>query len=311
MDKKHLMNDVLPDVPFIAVFGSSHTYGSCKMNDMNMIDLDRKDIWASKIGDKFQLPVINFGYPGVTNQILIQQLLDFVVLEKSKNCVFVIIEVRMGERVFMLSNDIATPLLESEIIDDIYSELMYGKHMREIFSDLKIGSKTISMHYLTRIPAMLTKDKNKSIENVLNAKMYANKDVIPSNLIDSIEIFKNLYIEYKFGYAGQYIEDFNNIKVMKSVLDLSGIKSFWFCFDNVYSGHIGREEYEFLIEKYEQTGTCNIFDHEIKSLRDGATKSYVNEVGTFPPTCDCGHYTSEFHTWVAEKVYEEIKDIMC
>ena len=92
------LNKGLPDQPFIAVFGTSHTYGTCKKGDQ--IVLKESDIWYSVLAKRMGMPVVSFAIPGNSNPRMQMQLMDFLEMENSKYCKHVFCEIRLSDGEF-------------------------------------------------------------------------------------------------------------------------------------------------------------------------------------------------------------------
>jgi hypothetical protein len=298
------IDDHLPDIPFIAFFGSSHTYGWCEMNGKE--ELDDSQIWATILAKKLNVPFVNFGTPGVVNEETIQQIMDFIAAPKSKNCLFAFLEIRMAERTISLSNDLMFDDFGSLPVKTIHSQLIESREIRKSYKHFR---NTGSRAFVTRFPLVDDpKKKHKQIENVLRSAICTGDKVIPTDLIKFVERRRDVYIEGSTGQIEPYYDDFNRIRTMTTLLSLHGINSRWFCWDSVLHGKAKELSYQWLKEKLSLVN--NAIDNEIKSLSRGATTEYYKIFNELPPRCDCGHTTSEFHSWIADMIYEEVKDIL-
>lgn len=297
----------LPDVPFIAVFGTSHSYGSCQFDGKT--EIEENEIWATVVGKQLGYPVVNFGTPGISNFTIIQQILDFLNIENSKNCVLALLEVRQRERLFILSADVGNPAFKI-LKHNFQPELVSGKYYRMSDKFKNTHSISILQKVDTSIPVFNDVSKNEEVyERILRARTFIEDEIIPNSILTSLNTRAAFEREFNIGSISQQSRDLYHIRTMVDILKLRNIPSKWFTMDLFIGKKDENEkEYDTLLEKF---GNISEFSNNVVgSLKYGAYHMYEKEKKQTPPICDCGHYRPDFHQWVATKVYKEVKDII-
>lgn len=159
-----IMNEVLPDTKFIAVFGSSHSFGSCRKDKAFM--LDDNQVWIDNLAQQMGIPVINCSLPGSSNDQLIDMITTFLELPRCKKyCQHIIMEARFCESATDISKDRAhKSLFPDNIYDEelwqekfnLNEELLISKHfVKKLFHDNLSNRKVVNAqgwHFNSEMP---------------------------------------------------------------------------------------------------------------------------------------------------------------
>ena len=304
------LNDSLPDTDFIAVFGTSHTYGACRKDNIKQTVISDHDIWSSIVGRHLGMPVVNFALEGNVNTVILSQIIDFLKLPKSKLCKRVFLEIRLGERVIRMSSDLAggPPHSVHETIPKL-SDLSLSKHGQKTFSDYSSGIARIrsSNHrYIWRLGIPYDAETFiKKLKSTLVAPGFWETDEdIPPLFIKRINEYKDMMMEMYFGQDIHYIDDWGFIQTMITLLKAHDIECLWFCWDGIAVKN--KDHYTALLDAYDQT--MDIKKYMVKDMTWGATITHKDENdGKVMHLCDCLHRDENFHQWVAHKICTQIE----
>jgi len=304
------LNDSLPDTDFIAVFGTSHTYGACLKNNIDQKVVANHDIWINIVGKYLGMPVVNFALEGNVNTVILSQIIDFLKLPKSKLCKRVFLEIRLGELVIRMSSDIAggPPYSENETLPKI-SDLSVSKHSQDTFSGYYPGVARVrssNHHYIWRLGIPHdTEIFNRKLKSTLVAPGYWETDEdIPPLFIKRINEYKDMMMEMYFGQDIHYIDDWGFIQTMITLLKARDIECLWFCWDGVPVK--SSDHYTTLLDAYDQT--MDIKKYMVKDMQWGAAIAHRDENdGKVMHLCDCDHRDENFHRWIAHKICTQIE----
>jgi hypothetical protein len=305
------LNDLLPDTDFIAVFGTSHTYGACRKDSINQTVIADHDIWINIVGEHLGMPVVNFALEGNVNTVILSQVIDFLKLPKSKLCKRVFLEVRVGERVIRMSSDIAGgPPYNYKDVQTLpkISDLSVSKYIQNKFPTYGRGisrTRSNNHNYIWRLGVPADAETfNKKLKSTLVAPGFWKTDEdIPTLFIKRINEYKDIMTEMYFGHDIQYIDDWSHIQIMITLLKTHGIDCLWFCWDGVSAK--SRNKYAALLDTYDQT--MDIKKYMVKDMTWGASTAHEDETGDTLHLCDCGHRDENFHQWIAHKIYTQIE----
>ncbi len=331
-----VVNDSLPAEPFIAVFGSSNTYGSCKRDEDGTNIIARHMTYVGQLASKLNMPVINLGVPGVINTELIQLICEFLYLPKVKqHCKHIIAEVRYCESTTMLSPDCfgksyGEPYFKwwlNEVNEKLTSQLLRTRDIEcALFLDkvatldpsmldndgfLKKNTKNFKNKYskmfvinelAKRIPR-ITKFDHSNLTNMFSIPVKPfGPDRTQISACHSLADLNNIYNKS----VAHLMDDLVKIFSMQAVVNASGIEFNWFTWPaKQYLSELGTDnKKEFLSRVHHQF--YRLFESEFKAFEHGAAAGYLYETGELPDQCECGHNTEILHTWIAEKIVLEL-----
>jgi len=286
------LNLRLPDRPFIAFFGSSHTYGQCKRGDGWAIDEDK--VYANILGKKFGLPIVNFSIPGNYNLRIQQQVLDFLELSRSSHCVKVIIEVRLADHSYYFGRDI--------FVDDFYTE----PNNPELAGGSEFWYKTFWDNMYTNYVRSKDNDYSYLNERISNLKRQSGYQPIDAEL-DTLKELSKTFTLTRFCSVQQLLEDLYTIRVLQRLCRLANIPFHWFCWDERTSYLLDQK----LVNHIEEVFRKNTKIYEDQLLYPNMKNIIKNEKGyqfIEENRCVCGHLDETVHEWLADKLYNELND---
>ena len=326
-DQEHAYyNDLLPQEPFIAVFGSSHSYGSCKWTDSKGTvhkRLPDGHSWTEKLQAESGYPVVNFSKPGIDNLTMQMMITEFFRLPRSANCIHVISEIRFNELTLSFSHDVpikfghqvghqvrpalmpaanfgalAGSKLATSITDNISFKGGYNPTVNYI------GDSTIARFPVTK--------QGKSLETILKTQAGDIVNIAGQPASDAIAEYSKLHTLLKFHTLNHYMESSISVLGIQETVIGRGIPFNWFCWDLKIRGpiikHIKQELYNVIDTKYPY-----LTQYEIPHSRNGMVDAYLHEEGGDNskleelPQCECGHYKEPVHTFVKDRVINLIK----
>jgi len=299
------LNKQLPEEKFIAVFGTSHTSGNCVRGDK--ISLEKSDFWTTHVGDVMGTPVINFSVSGNDNPNMIQQMIDFLLLPGSSNCIQVVCETRLAQPAFRISRDLLNDFTDLRR-NAFEQQLTSGYDWNDPdITQVKYKRNTVDDKLMLRLPNSLLKmgfDYLKNYVTKLNpSQRYDIDPEVFDKIVEQIEQFdKHTIVTMKL-----VIEDYQQIKTMASLCKLRGVKFNWFCWDD--HSLISNKDVDYRVVKRAFIQTSDIFDSEISGLEESAIRKFKDSINSTDVTkykCECGHYTEEVHQFIADAVLESI-----
>jgi hypothetical protein len=308
IDRRIPIQEIIDKVPkgdYIAVFGTSHSYGKCERGE-DAVDgtiLDEDDMWAFRLGKKMGLEVFNVSTPGNYNVNLVRQMIDFYELPDDviARCKLVIAEPRVGDTAGIMCTDlIEEPNVSSGMLNSTmtnsYAFLQLGKQQYNWETTLyaqfinPIQQKRLSTHEYARI----------LIDNVGN---YDGPP--PPSVLDNVANYIDNHLHASAVSIAPTLRDFDNIRIMKQLAKMAKIPFMWFCFDS--HDVLDKSESYFCERIYQETST--IFDARVPKLQLGVVLEYEMKYSfekLEEEKCDCGHYGETVNNWVAETVYERV-----
>lgn len=298
------INELLPEQDFIAVFGTSHTSGNCVREDST--SLDNEDFWSTQVGIIMGIPVINFSVAGNDNANMIQQLTDFLLLDRSSNCVQIICETRLAQPAFRISRDVLNDFTDLRR-NQFEQQLTSGYDWNNTDAEVMFKRNTIDDKLMLRLPNSLLKmgfTYLKDYVTKLNpSDRYEIEEDVYNKIVEQIEQFdKHTIVTMKL-----VIEDYQQIKTMASLCKLRNVKFNWFCWDD--HSLISNKDVDYRVVKRAFIQTSDIFDVEIPGLEESAMRKFkasINSIDVTKYKCECGHYTEEVHQFIADAVLEGI-----
>ena len=298
------LNKLLPEEDFIAVFGTSHTSGNCVRGDS--ISLDKQDFWTTQVGTILGVPVINFSVSGNDNPNIVQQMTDFLLLERSSNCIQVICETRLAQPAFRISRDLLNDFTDLRR-NAFEQQLTSGYDWNQSDSEVMFKRNTVDDKLMLRLPNSLLKmgfDFLKNYVTKLNpSDRYDIDEDVFAKIVEQIEQFdKHTIVTMKL-----VIEDYQQIKTMASLCKLRDVKFNWFCWDD--HSLISNKDVDYRVVKRAFIQTSDIFDVEIPGLEESAMRKFkasINSTDVTKYKCECGHYNEEVHQFIADAVLEGI-----
>lgn len=325
-DQEHAhYNELLPQEPFIAVFGTSHSYGSCEWTDSKGTlhkQLPDGHCWTEKLQAETGYPVVNFSKPGIDNLTMQMMVAEFFRLPRSAMCIHVIAEIRFTELTLAFSHDVPIKFghemePQNELMPGInYGALASSKLARSVTDKIvfnKAGHNPTTYNIGdTTIARFPVAKRGKKLAAILKTQAGDIVNIAGQPASDAIEEYARLHALLKFHTLNHYIESTISVLGIQEPVVGRGIPFNWFCWDVKIRGpilkHIKQELYDVLDTKYPY-----LTQYEIPDTRNGIVASYIHEEGegdeklTEMPQCDCGHYREPVHTFVKDRVINSIK----
>jgi hypothetical protein len=319
-------NYQFPDEPFILLFGSSHSTGICRRGDSNRIDRDRE--WGRQLESKSGIKVVNLSFPGINNHSIQAQIIDIYNVQGFKNCIGAVLEMRVSESILSWGVDRElwdrreeTSAKKNKPISHKFSTSLnrsyYFNNENKVYRGHGQSSNVFDSVFYLRTGVVSDDTWQKQlVENQLQNHMeWANQSdenfVAPAKIKDWVAYMK-LHRDLNLKNSVDLINSLSQIHGCIKLLESNGVPAWWFCWDEW--GHNSKSMTQFLIEKIFESS--DVMHSALTGFYDldkgnfGATKSFVEIYGIDrirQLECECGHLTEEFHDWVADQVYNEIK----
>lgn len=295
--------DVIPDGDFIAVFGTSHTHGCCEKGEYTHLATD--DMWANIVSRNLDIPVFNVAIPGNTNDVIVQQMIDFLSLPKEviARCKNVIAEVRVGETGGSFSAD----LVRDFVVDDIAINpiITCGTDFYNIQERIVHWYETIYIQYVNP-DSINMNPRHQATELTENAQINES-DYVPQAAINLVESLIATHFKTNATTVNPLLTDYSNIRIMKQLFDSADIPFSWFCWDKC--DYLSSDDYASCKDIYMQTST--IFDANVTELSESVTGTYELFFGYDAlknRECDCGHFDEQVNHFVADMISDYMKN---
>jgi hypothetical protein len=298
------INQMLPEHDFVACFGTSHTSGACERPNQG-IEIPLENYWCNNIGK----PAYNFGLVGNNNDTLVQQVSEFLQLERSKHCSQIIVEARLGETVTRASMD---TLGDLELIGRKNYNIALSSHFesKELRHE-KYGwnlypmRDTVHDGLLLRLPISLIKGKDR-ITDYANSCFPSDENPVNKTIHRSIKRIIETYHDEVAHTVLEAVLDLQNIKTMEAMCKIAGKKFMWFHWDNNALHNDRNDDWLHVKRCFDQIS--DIWRNEVPGLHGGVCyefqKTLTDGLTLDDFTCDCGHQTEPVHDFVAEKIKE-------
>ena len=312
-DIKYITRDVseqeilatMPKGDYIAVFGTSHTYGKCIRGDEATM-LDEDDMWAHALGNKLGLEVLNISKPGNYNVNIVRQMIDFHELpdEVKSRCKVMVAEVRAGDTAGIMCTD----LIEQPEIPN----KQLNKTITDSYAFLTLGESIYnwenSLNAQFTNPISEGRELEEYSRSLIDHVGHYDDMAVPDAVVSNVMKYIDNHMHASSVSITPLLRDYDNIRTMKIMSDMAKIPFMWYCWD---SHEVLTLEEQFFCERvYEKTST--IFDARIPKFELGVTQEYDFRFGVDEldrQKCDCGHYGENVNEWVAEQVKERIIEL--
>lgn len=293
--------DRIPDEPFIVALGTSHTYGSCSDNPDGM--LPDNETWPGHTSNLMNMPVLNFGIPGVHNINLTTALMEFLDIDdrRIKNCKMVIMEPRIWDARSMVASD----LFERPVHPKVH-------YHNPIFTSTRHYERSRTWHdeYMISVTSNPTENrrilahaKKMNSENGIgwykdfSQRWESSADaIIWSSAFSTMEIYQNL----------------NYINICSKLCKFKGIPFKWFPFVSKISQNLDIKYRNALFDALRSLPN-NVFESQFSSFDHDAVKIFRLEnpdIDERKLQCKCYHYKTEVYEWLANKIINEIRDLV-
>jgi len=303
--------DILDKVPkgdFIAVFGTSHSYGRCE-NIENSIDvdlLDENDMWVFSLGKKLGLEVFNISTCGNYNINMVRQMIDFFELpeEVTSRCKLIIAEPRVGDTAGIMCTDI---IEEPDVSDEILNKVITNSYaFMELGKSRYIWENTLNAQFTNPISERISTEAY--ARRLINNVGHYEDDICPPLVLKNVTNYIDNHMYTSSISMAPLLRDFDNIRTMTQIAKMAKIPFMWFCFDSHWVLDIeDRNLCENVFMK-----TSDIFDARIPKLELGVSAEYELRFGTDKlqeSACNCGHYNKTVNDWVADITHARIIEL--
>lgn len=295
-----MFRDLFPQVPFLAILGTSHTAGDCVDGNNEKVKSSYGELLAGRLG----LEYVNLGLPGASNAELLQIANELVALQLLDNCHTFLLEPRLGTGTLEISRDPVLDYYHNDLFHNnkiVHPTLVNTEHFAAL---MKSHQPTSSQNYISimagsKVDLELIKDKIAGgfPENIANVDDYEFKRFV--NFIKD-------KIYYESQTSHRKLTDMTTIHSIKHIIMGAGISSFgWLNFNGAPAHHPMIQDIyrHYLPLKHCPEGSC--------SKRDVSIISYISE--NYPQSfiemnqCECGHYNQQVHEIIAKILYESLQ----
>lgn len=335
-EKKYRLDNLLPEHDYIAVFGTSHTFGSCQHQGKIMIPESHN--WTNVLEKNLGMPVLNMGYPGIDNETLVDMLGTFLELPRSQYCRYVLMESRFGEASIKFGLDVfpgfpenfvagwnnQNPLTEDLVSTKFFSKGVfhdqipqneagtrktadgfYFESWRGSLPPVDVVYKqpvTIDNNFLFRLALV---SDNKRMREILekNRSTWNNAD---DEYIDQMMIYKKSLDKFERTSLSSFFRDYRYMRLAGRLCKYKGIPFNWFCWDAKPDIQKAEEVSDQFWEKINRE-LPDFNQYEIEKFNKGATVAYLMEHKELPEKCECGHNMPPTHKYVAENIEQAIR----
>lgn len=284
---------LIPEGKFIAVFGTSHTKGCCELNNREVTHIDREYIWPSIVADGLNYPYVNFAVPGNTNELMVQQIIEFLELPNVKErCVLVLAEVRLGD-------------ISGSFPVDMFTEDFPNLG---ITGSLLAGGYCPDWHSALNCPFVPKPQDDDYVKNLLiNINEKWEKYDPPQSAIDELRNVIDTHIKTALTTSSKALNDWLYIRTMRALIETNNIPFRFFMWDQLKVSNTPFYRYldSFIQEKF------NIKANAIQLLLPNVNEIAPRTMGKdiwHTTECECGHRNHVVHEWVANEIIEELKN---
>lgn len=284
----------IPDSDFIAIFGTSHTFGCCELENRKYTHIDEEYRWANIVGDNLGLPIVNFAIPGNSNDVIVQQMIDFFEdPDFYKNCKLVIAETRLGD-------------ISGRYFFDIFAV----EHYESSVAEISFLAGNLGQHWLDQVSGSFVPKSDKSYIEDLVRQSNTNEfsDGVPAAAREHMKRIIDVYCETALCSSQKIVEDLLHTRTMAHICRANSVPFRYFNWDKnkiVADGKYFQQTKEVIDKLY------NLEQYNFKNLMPNVNFAGPNGLGTDvwdTTDCECGHRNHIVHRWVAEQIIEELKD---
>lgn len=288
----------IPDAPFLAILGTSHTAGDCDDGVSTQVE----HTYGKLLADKMGLEYVNLGMSGASNFDLLEIANELTAYDLLKNCKMFLLEPRLGGGTMNISRD---PLLEyynNDIFQD-YDHIYPSLLMTEHFSDIaEKYMPTVSYGYF-------------SIWNGSDLSDARVRDRISGGYADNIKHVSNTefseftkYLKQKVYYeAGTCYNRIHDLTVIQSIKNIVGVSNFgWLNFSGAPAHHPLIEDiykYNLPYGELPEDATNRRNLSIITYITENYSAEFINQ-----NECRCGHFNQKVHQLIADILYERIDE---
>lgn len=288
------LTDLIPDGDFIAIFGTSHTRGCCELNNKEVTHIEEDYTWSEIVSKHLGYPCVNFAIPGNTNQVIVQQIVDFLeILDDKSRCKLVLCEVRFG--------DIAGRYFFDLFADDY--------HLNELKPRPFLSAGVTTRHWLDEVSgSFVPKLGDDYVESLVRNSTPEFQDYVPKTAVNLLQQIIDAYMKSALSSSELVVNDLLEVRTMRALVEAYNIPFKYFHWDKnkITENSAYYKKIEATIEKM-----YNLKRSNIKSLMPNVNDAGYNSLGHntwHESDCECGHKNHIVHAWVADKLIEELKD---
>jgi len=300
--QKHLTEEEIrsyfPDEPFLLVFGSSHSHGSCTGPDGKAI-IAKENKWTTIVSDHYGLPVVNLALPGVTNQQIVTMMLDVADRGLMKNAKLVLGEVRSGMSGGYFSRDVFGGWITGREFNN--PEMTGGS---DIWASTYLSDKFILYAPLLR------NEKPNYFEGLLKSIW----EDPPQEAVDDLRDYVEKQAMFFHNSNHQLFDNFQHIRTMDYIVRNQNVPFKWFAWSRwnpkipePKSGKWatgGHNETYFYFNEFTNVFENALFEHGLVTI---AEQQGIDESKWL---CDCKHWNEEGNKWVASQIIPKLKTIL-
>lgn len=285
-----MFKDSFPSKPFLAILGTSHTAGDCVEGKFQSVN----NVYGKQLANKLGLEFVNLGYPGASNNELLQISNELVEYNLLKNCKLFLLEPRLGTGSLEISKD---PVLEYYSDKQWQNDdMVYPLFFNTMHLAMPGAKVTTDRHYMSFMAGSVVDDS--SVQQKLGSK------ISKTELTDFTNYIKNkIYYESQTGL--RKINDMTTILSIKNIVLGAGVDDFgWLVFDGAPAYHSLTDS---LYNSYLPLRYCpsNSFSYHKLNIISYIEEKYSAEF-VESNRCECGHYNQTIHDIIANILYESL-----
>lgn len=292
-----LVKSRIPGQDFIAVFGTSHTAGRCELENKKYTHIDESYRWANIVGDSLGLPIVNFAIPGNTNEVIVQQLIDFFEDEDfHRNCKLVLAELRLGD-------------ISGRYFFDTFAE----DYPYPPIPDVPFIAGNFGQHWLDNVSGSFVPktDKEYLEKLVWTTNDLEFKNGVPTEARNQMKRIIDVYCETALCSSQKIVEDILHTRTITHICNANGVPFRYFNWD---LNKISLSGKYFEKTKHVINDLYNLEQYNFKKLMPNVNVACPIGIGNElwnTTECECGHRNHVVHQWVAENIVEELKNDFC
>ena len=307
LDQQDIINKV-PKGDYIAVFGTSHTYGLCDRGEDGRDGdlLDEDGMWVFSLGKKLGIEVFNVSMPGNYNINMVRQMTDFFELPKEviSRCKLIIAEPRVGDTAGIMCTDV---IEELDVSVKELNQVLTNSYAFNVLNKKQYIWETNVYAQFTN-PASQNMTTEDYARRLIGNVGHYEDDIPPPSVLKNVTNYIDHHTRTSAISISSLLRDYENIRTMKQFASMANIPFMWFCFD---SQNILDDEEVALWEKI-YTETSTLFDARISKLELGVVDEYelrFGEDALYGEQCNCGHFSEVVNNWVSNMVHKQIIEL--
>lgn len=288
----------IPDGDFIAVFGTSHTAGCCEIENGKYTHIKQEYTWSHQVTQALNMSYVNFAVPGNTNQIITQQIIEFLELPNVKErCKLVLVEARFGD-------------ISGEYWFDLFADYYNEGHGACAIPKIHLLGGAWEPSWRSKISGQFVPKAKKdyATELVRSCNPDDFGEYVPEPAVEQMQQIIEVYCKKALSSCENMVRDLLEIRTMRALCESNNIPFKYFMWD------MNKISYSSVYYSQIKEVLDALYDIERNSIKN--LYPNVNEVGpkilgteVWDTTdCECGHRNHVVHEFVANEIIEELRN---